>query len=129
MPLVKISLKKGRGSTFKKHISLAIHRALVDIFLIPEDDLFQIITEHDEENIIYPSSYLGVKHSSDIITIVITAKQGRTAEMKQALYKTIANNILKRTGHSPADVFITLVANTEEDWSFGNGEAQLIAIK
>lgn len=129
MPLVKISLKKGRGSAFKKHISLAIHCALVDVFLIPKDDLFQIIAEHDEENIIYPSSYLGVKHSSDIIAIVITAKQGRSVDMKQMLYKRIANNILKCTGHSPADVFITLVENTEEDWSFGNGEAQLIAMK
>ena len=127
MPLVKISLKKGKALAFKNHLSQSVHQALVAEFKIPNDDLFQIIGEFDAENIIYPQNYLGINHTRDIIYISITAKQGRSIEMKKALYKTIASNISESTGHSNADVIITLIENTEEDWSFGNGEAQLIA--
>jgi hypothetical protein len=31
----------------------------------------------------------------------------------------------ENVGVRPEDVFISLVSNTEEDWSFGNGKMQL----
>jgi len=126
MPFVRISLKEGKSSLFKKNISNSVHSALVADFGIPTDDLFQIIGEYQEENIIYPDSYMGIKHTSDIIYIIITAKTGRTANMKKSLYKSIAENISRTTGHSTNDILISLVENSEENWSFGNGEAQLI---
>lgn len=126
MPFVRISLKQGKSSSFKKSLSKSVHRALIDEFGIPADDLFQVIGEYDEENIIYPTSYMGIKHTSDIVYIAITAKQGRTVEMKRRLYQSIIQNISESTQHSVNDVIITLVENTEENWSFGNGEAQLI---
>lgn len=126
MPFVRVSLKKGKETGFKKAISNSIHQALVDTFRIPEDDLFQIIAEFDEENVIYPSSYMGINHTSDIIYIVIIAKAGRSTEMKKSLYKSIVSNISKNTNHNKSDILITLTENTLENWSFGNGEAQLI---
>lgn len=126
MPFVRISLKHGKSVSFKKSVSESVHQALVDEFGIPSDDLFQVIGEYDKENIIYPSSYMGVKHTSDIIYVVITAKQGRTVEMKRKLYQSITQNISQNTQHNINDVIITLIENTEENWSFGNGEAQLI---
>jgi len=126
MPFVRVSLKKGKETGFKKAISNSIHQALVDTFRIPEDDLFQIIAEFDEENVIYPSSYMGINHTSDIIYIVIIAKAGRSTEMKKNLYKSIVSNISKNTNHNKSDILITLTENTLENWSFGNGEAQLI---
>lgn len=126
MPFIRVSLKKGKETAFKKAISNSIHQALVDTFRIPEDDLFQIIAEFDEENVIYPSSYMGINHTSDIIYIVIIAKAGRSTEMKKSLYKSIVSNISKSTNHNKSDILITLTENTVENWSFGNGEAQLI---
>ena len=126
MPFVRVSLKKRKETGFKKAISNSIHQALVDTFRIPEDDLFQIIAEFDEENVIYPSSYMGINHTSDIIYIVIIAKDGRSIEMKKSLYKSIVDNISKNTNHNKSDIFITLTENAVENWSFGNGEAQLI---
>ena len=126
MPFVRVSLKKGKETGFKKAISNSIHQALVDTFRIPEDDLFQIIAEFDEENVIYPSSYMGINHTSDIIYIVIIAKAGRSTEMKKSLYKSIVSNISKSTNHNKSDILITLTENALENWSFGNGEAQLI---
>ncbi|MFW2373254.1 MAG: tautomerase family protein [Gammaproteobacteria bacterium] len=126
MPFVRISLKKGKGVEFKKSVSHSIHQALVESFGIPEDDFFQVIDEHDEENIIFPSSYMGIKHTSDIIYVVIVLKAGRSVELKKFLYKSIVDNISKKTDHGENDIVIALTENNEEDWSFGNGEAQLI---
>ena len=126
MPFVRITLKKDKALEFKNNISSSIHQALMDVYAIPEDDLFQVIEEVDGENIIYPASYMGIKHSSDIIYIAITAKIGRTVEMKKTLYKKIVANIHASSQHNKNDVFITLIENSEEDWSFGNGVAQLI---
>ena len=127
MPFVRISMAKGKTGVFKKSVSQAVHAALVNCFEIPSDDLFQIIAEYDEENVIYPSSYMGIEHTSDILYIVITAKGGRTVDMKKSLYKMIATNIHGSTGHDTQDIIITLVENSEENWSFGRGEAQLIS--
>lgn len=126
MPFVRISLKKGKSKEFRELLSNSIHQALVSAFKIPEKDIFQVIAEHDEDNIIYPDSYLGIKHTSNIIYIVIILKAGRCIEMKKALYQHIVNNIADSTDHDKGDILITLTENSVENWSFGNGEAQLI---
>jgi len=126
MPFVRISLKKGRSSAFKQSISQSIHASLTEVFGIPEDDMFQVIEEVPAENIIYPPSYMSIPHTDEIIYIVITAKSGRSVEMKQKLYQQIATSIHDNTGHPISDVFIVMVENAEENWSFGDGLAQLV---
>jgi len=126
MPFVRISLKKGKNKEFRKALSNSVHQALISAFKIPEKDKFQVIAEHEEENIIYPDSYLGIKHTSNIIYIVIILKAGRSTEMKETLYQHIVNNIADSTNHDKGDILITLTENSTENWSFGNGKAQLI---
>ena len=126
MPFVRISLKEGKSPTFKKAVSHAVQEALTSIFQIPKNDMFQVIEETVAENIIYPDSYMDIPHTNEIIYIVITAKSGRTVEMKQRLYRNIAASIEQSTQHPMSDVFITMIENREENWSFGNGEAQLV---
>lgn len=126
MPYVQISLLQGRTKESKKNICDAIHQALVEEFKIPELDRFQVINEVAEGNLIFPPEYLGIPHSEDIIYIHITAKMGRTAGMKKALYQKIASYICLREEISNDDIFIVLTENSEENWSFGRGKAQLI---
>ena len=126
MPFVRISLKEGKSLEFKQHISQAVHESLTEVFSIPSDDMFQVLEEVAAENIIYPPSYMGIPHTDEIIYIVITAKSGRTVEMKQKLYHTITKSIYSTTKHPASDVFIVMVENSEENWSFGNGLAQLV---
>jgi len=45
MPLVRIA-PQARGSAHRKAISSGIQHALVETFGVPQDDLFQVITEH-----------------------------------------------------------------------------------
>jgi len=59
-----------------------------------------------------------------LIVIQITLNEGRTVELKKALYKNIAEGLHQAVGMKPQDVFVNLVEVKKENWSFGNGVAQ-----
>jgi len=126
MPFVQITLTKGKPPKTISTIVDSVHKALVEEFKIPELDKFQIVQEVEANNLIFPPNYLGVPHSENIVYIHITAKKGRTVEMKKQLYKKIAMLISEKTSISSDDVFIVLSENKEENWSFGRGQAQLV---
>lgn len=126
MPFVQISILKGKSPKSIRNISNSVHQALVEEFGIPELDKFQVINEVDEVNLVFPSEYMGIPHTKNIIFIHITAKKGRTVKMKQKLYKKIATFISDKEKISQDDVFIVLSENSEENWSFGRGKAQLV---
>lgn len=50
--------------------------------------------------------------------------EGRTTEVKKALYKTVADKLNNQLDIRKEDVFINLVEVNKENWSFGNGIAQ-----
>ncbi len=126
MPFVQIYVDRGLDAGARKAISLSIHESLIASFQVPVDDYFQVIHEIGPSDLLYPSSYLEIPHSGRIVYIHITAKGGRTVEMKQSLYRGIADKIAARTGIPADDVVIVLVENGVEDWSFGRGLAQMV---
>jgi quercetin dioxygenase-like cupin family protein len=126
MPFVQIYLPQALDDSSRKDISLSIHESLVAIFGIPENDYFQVIHEIRPADLLYPSAYLGVSHGSQVVYIQIIARQGRTVVMKEELYRSIAEKIASRTVIRKDDVIIVLVENTSENWSFGQGVAQMV---
>jgi phenylpyruvate tautomerase PptA (4-oxalocrotonate tautomerase family) len=118
MPLVRIALRKGTSSEFRRAVGSSIHRAMVESIKIPEQDKFQVITEHDESGLIYDPSYLGISRTDGVILIQITLNAGRTVEARKALYARIAQLLRESPGVRPEDVFVSLVE------VFGNGLAQ-----
>jgi phenylpyruvate tautomerase PptA (4-oxalocrotonate tautomerase family) len=127
MPLVRIALRKGTTPEYRSALSASIHRAMVETIKVPEQDRFQVITEHDEAGLIYDPSYLGIARSDGVVIIQITLNAGRTVEMRKALYARIAELLRESPGVRPEDVFISLVEVQKENWSFGNGIAQYAA--
>jgi 4-oxalocrotonate tautomerase len=126
MPLVRIDLIKGQSSDYRKTIGEVVYEALTEIFDVPKDDRFQVITEHPAEGFIFDPTYLGIQRSKDCIFIQLTFNQGRTAEQKQRFYKMVADGLHQRLSLRREDVFINLLEVTKENWSFGNGEAQYV---
>ena len=124
MPLVRIALRKGTTPDFRRKLSDAVHRAMVESIKVPELDKFQVVTEHDAEGLVYDPSYLGIARTDGVVFIQITLNAGRTLEAKKALYARIAALLQESPGLRPEDVFINLVEVTKENWSFGNGIAQ-----
>ena len=123
MPLVRISLVKGKPEAYRRKVGDAIHRALVETISVPALDRFQLVTEHEPGDIVYDSNYLGIARSSDIVIIQITLSAGRTLEQKRGLYRRIAANLAAAVGLRPEDAWINLVEVAKENWSFGNGVA------
>ncbi len=97
---------------------------MVETIKVPDQDRFQVITEHDESGLIYDSSYLGISRSDGVVLIQITLNAGRTVELKKALYARIAQLLKEAPGVRPEDVMVNLVEVPKENWSFGNGIAQ-----
>nr|WP_235355631.1 tautomerase family protein [Bacillus spizizenii] len=93
---------------------------------VPEDDYFQVIRQYENNEFFYDPSYLQVERTDELIYIHFTLKQSRTTEQKRALYRSIASRIHSELGVRKEDVFIMLAGNQDEDWSFGNGRAQMI---
>jgi 4-oxalocrotonate tautomerase len=123
MPLVRISLVKGKPESYRRKVGDAIHRALVETINVPPLDRFQILTEHEPGDIVYDSNYLGIARTSDILIVQITLSVGRTLERKRTLYRRIAANLGAAVGLRPQDAWINLVEVAKENWSFGNGVA------
>jgi 4-oxalocrotonate tautomerase len=123
MPLVRISLVKGKPEIYRRKVGDAIHRALVEAVGVPPLDRFQLVTEHEPGDLVYDSNYLGIARSSDLVIVQITLSAGRTLEQKRALYRRIAANLAAAVGLRPQDAWINLIEVPKENWSFGNGVA------
>ena len=125
MPLVRIDLNKSAPPEWARAIGDAVYTAMVEIANVPANDKFQIVTRHDDSELVYPAEgYLGIQYSRNIVFIQVTWVAGRTTEIKKAFYKRIADDIQAKTGLAKSDIFISLVDAAREDWSFGNGEMQ-----
>ena len=124
MPLVRIDLISGKSAEFRKTLGDIIYRAMREVINVPENDKFQIITEHPPEDLNIAGSYLGNTYSRDIVLIQITMNAGRTVEMKKAFFKRIADDIHAQVKLRRDDVVINLVECVKENWSFGGGIAQ-----
>jgi len=124
MPLVRVALRKGKSPEYRRAISDSIHRAMVETIKIPEQDRFQIVTEHDDASLVYDPSYLGISRSDGVILVQITLSAGRTVDVRKALFARIAQLLRESPGVRPEDVFLSLVEVAKENWSFGNGIAQ-----
>jgi phenylpyruvate tautomerase PptA (4-oxalocrotonate tautomerase family) len=124
MPLVRVALRKGKSPEYRRALSDSIHRAMVETIKIPEQDKFQVITEHDDSGLIYDPSYLGISRTNDMVLIQITLSAGRTLEVRKALFARLVQLLREAPGVRPEDVFINLVEVAKENWSFGNGIAQ-----
>jgi 4-oxalocrotonate tautomerase len=124
MPLVRISLREGKTEQFRKAVADGVHRAMVEGAAVPEQDRFQIITEHPPSGLIYDPTYLGIQRTNDIVMVQITLSTGRKLAQKRQLFKRMAEILAENPGLRPQDLMINLVEVAWENWSFGNGEAQ-----
>jgi phenylpyruvate tautomerase PptA (4-oxalocrotonate tautomerase family) len=126
MPLVRISLREGKPEDYRRAIGSAVYHALIETANVPAGDEFQLISEHNSAGLIYDPGYLGIHRDDDVVLIQITLNEGRSVEVKQALYARIAELLAADPGIRPENVFISLVEVPKENWSFGNGEAQYV---
>lgn len=124
MPLVRIDIREGKPSSYRRAIGDVVYRALVDMLNVPENDRFQVLSEHPTTDLIADPTYLGIERTESVIFIQITLNQGRSVELKRNFYRAIVDGIVDQVGLRGDDVLVNLVEVPRENWSFGNGDAQ-----
>lgn len=125
MPLVRIEIYEGRSSKEVQQLADTVHEALVKKFATPQDDRFQIIQQHPDNQMIALDYGLGFRRTNKMVLLQVFS-QGRTVAQKQAFYAEVAELFDERGIAGPEDLVISLVDNTRADWSLGRGRAQFI---
>jgi hypothetical protein len=124
MPFLRVDAYEGRSREQVKEVLDAIHRAILWAFGVPVRDRYQIYQEHSESNFIVQDTGLGIDRSKNVIFIEITSRP-RTEAQKTTLYTKLVEE-LKSIGIQQNDIVVSIVINSDADWSFGNGRAQFL---
>jgi phenylpyruvate tautomerase PptA (4-oxalocrotonate tautomerase family) len=124
MPFVRITLREDTSEQAKVAISDGVHQALISALGVPQGDRFQVIERKPAGAIVFHPTYLRGDRQN-VVCLEITLTRGRPVELKQALYRDLADN-LSAAGVRGEDVFVMLREVGREDWSFGNGLTQLL---
>jgi phenylpyruvate tautomerase PptA (4-oxalocrotonate tautomerase family) len=125
MPFVRTAVRQGTDASHKQLIVESIHNALIQAIGMPEDELFNLVSEYNAGDFLYSRTFNGVARSDHLVVVEITMRRGRSDAMKKALYAEIAAN-LERAGISSKDVFIFTHENDYSDWSVGNGQFAMV---
>jgi 4-oxalocrotonate tautomerase len=124
MPLVRVSLRKGKSDDYKRAIGDGVYQALRETFTVPEEDRFVTVSEHSESEFQFSKTYMNIARTDDLVIIQITVSNTRSIEQKKALFARIVELLAQKPGLRKEDVFINLLEVAKENWSFGNGIAQ-----
>lgn len=103
----------------------AAHRAMLAAFKVPERDRYQIVNEYKPSRMIIEDTGLGIPRSDKVVVVQVVSRP-RGKEAKQKFYRLLVEELEKSCGISPNDVMVSIVENTDEDWSFGLGRAQFL---
>lgn len=125
MPFARISLLKGKSPDYLRALSDSIHQAMVETFNVPPADRFQIIHQHEPGELIFYRNYLAGPRSDDYVLISITTGKPRTTEMRKALFRRTVELLHHSPGLRPEDVMIVISTSEPDEWSFGDGLAQM----
>ena len=124
MPFLRVDAYDGRSKKQVKELLDAIHRAILSAFGVPLRDRYQVYQEHSESNFIVQDTGIGIDRTKNVVFIGITSRQ-RTEAQKTMLYTKLIEE-LKTCGIEQNDIVVSIVTNSDADWSFGNGRAQFL---
>jgi phenylpyruvate tautomerase PptA (4-oxalocrotonate tautomerase family) len=125
MPLIRIDAIAGRTPEQVKQLLDAAHRAMLTAFRVPERDRYQIYQEHAAEHFVVQDTGLGIARTEQVVVVTVVSRP-RGREAKQKFYAELCRELKDACGMEASDVMVTIVTNTDEDWSFGNGRSQFL---
>lgn len=128
MPLIRIDITEGRSDAEIKALMDTVQHCVVEAFKVPVKDRYQIVTEHKPGRMILLDTGLGFERSDQAIVIQVFTSP-RTTVNKTKFYQLLADNLEKKCGLDPKDLLISVMTNTDVDWSFGFGDTQYLTGK
>ena len=125
MPLLKFDLIQGRNPQQIQALLDAAHSAMVEAFGVPESDRYQCVTQHQPGEMILKDTGLGFLRTKDVVLITVISRP-RTETQKQNFFRLLAEHLKTQCGLAPDDLMVSMVINSDADWSFGQGKAQFL---
>ncbi len=129
MPFIRTSVHRDTSPQQRECIVEGIHQALVSSIGMPQDELFNLLTEYEPQQFACSRTFNGIVRSDRVVVIEITLRRGRSDAMKHALYASIAQNLEKNANVSPNDLFIFMHENDYSDWSVGGGKFAMTLVQ
>lgn len=125
MPMVYIHVTKGHSDEYLDNLQEGAHRAMVDAFAVPERDRYQIVSEHSPRRMIIQDTGLDIPRTGEV-TLFQVVSRPRSESAKTRFYELLCKELSERCGIAPSDIMVSIVVNSDADWSFGFGRAQFL---
>jgi len=125
MPLIRFDLVEGLTDAELKTLLDAAHRAMLAAFKVPERDRYQIVHEHKRSHMIVEDTGLGIERSDKVVVVQVTSRPRKKKE-KLEFYRSLCEELKRACDIAFSDVVVSIVENSDEDWSFGLGRAQFL---
>lgn len=100
MPLVQIHVLRSakRGASDLRLLADTVQEVLLSHFNAPSRDRYQIITQHDDGELICEDTGLPDLPRSNKLVMIQIIQQGRTKEMKEKTYAKLMETLGKNCG-------------------------------
>lgn len=120
MPLIDIYLHQGVTTRDqRKAISDAIHTAMVETLVIPDDDRFHYFREFPEGSVFHEDVVFGLPRSERLMCITLSFNN-RSADTKKALFESLVKHLQEIAGVPREDVALRILETARENrWAAG----------
>ena len=125
MPLLKYDIIQGSTDEQLRTLLDGAHQAMVEAFEVPASDRYQSVTQHRPGELVLHDTGLGYTRSNNVVLLTVISRP-RSQAQKIAFYRLLAEKLQVDCDLSPDDLIVSLVENTDADWSFGRGRAQFL---
>ncbi len=122
MPLVTLTLRRGKDAAFKSAVLDGVHGALVASG-VPPADRFHRVLELSAQDFRYDASYpdLSAPRTDDFVLIEVLLSVGRSVKIKRKIAADLIAALRESPGLDPENVMLVFKETTWENWSFGGG--------
>ena len=122
MPLVTLTVRRGKDAAFKSAVLNGVHAAL-SASGVPPTDRFHRVLELSAEDFRYDPSYpdLATPRTDDFVLIEVLLSVGRSVKVKRKIAVDLIDALRQSPGLDPDDVMLVFKETTWENWSFGGG--------
>lgn len=115
MPFINVYLRQGTTAEYRRLVSEAIHKSMVDVLKIPQDDQFHVFHEVAPDNFVIQPVVFGLRRSERTMFIQLSFNQ-RTPELKNNLFQAIVANLRLFADVAEEDVLLVAVETASENW-------------
>jgi len=122
MPLVTLTIRKGKSGEFKSAVLGSVHSALLASG-VPEKDRFHRVLELSADDFRFDPEYpdLSAHRTDDFVLIEILLSVGRSVKVKKKILADMLAGLSKAPGLNPENVMVCFKETLWENWSFGGG--------